>query len=114
MSDSNACTKPPPGWSCSREQGHEGPCAARAVRPDGEQWESGNDWLEQIEVDALYEVERGCAIAELGSQDALDLARVALTVRKYAIGDNGPCHFCEGDTVRGAHASACVLLLLLD
>ena len=23
-----ACTKPPPGWRCTRERGHEGPCAA--------------------------------------------------------------------------------------
>jgi hypothetical protein len=22
------CTKPPMGWSCSRDEGHEGPCAA--------------------------------------------------------------------------------------
>jgi hypothetical protein len=22
------CTKPPPGWRCTREDGHEGPCAA--------------------------------------------------------------------------------------
>ena len=25
------CSRPPPGWWCSREQGHEGPCAAREV-----------------------------------------------------------------------------------
>lgn len=25
------CRKPPHGWYCSRVQGHEGPCAARAV-----------------------------------------------------------------------------------
>jgi hypothetical protein len=23
------CTRPPPGWVCSRMRGHEGPCAAR-------------------------------------------------------------------------------------
>lgn len=23
------CTLPPPGWWCSREPGHDGPCAAR-------------------------------------------------------------------------------------
>jgi hypothetical protein len=26
----NVCKVPPPGWSCSRVAGHEGPCAARA------------------------------------------------------------------------------------
>jgi hypothetical protein len=26
---STQCTVPPPGWSCSRQPGHEGPCAAR-------------------------------------------------------------------------------------
>jgi len=25
------CTKPPSGWTCSREEGHEGPCAASPV-----------------------------------------------------------------------------------
>lgn len=25
------CTVPPPGWRCTREGGHEGPCAARPV-----------------------------------------------------------------------------------
>lgn len=25
------CTVPPPGWWCSREPGHRGPCAAREV-----------------------------------------------------------------------------------
>jgi hypothetical protein len=32
------CNVPPPGWSCSREPGHEGPCAARptaGVAPSG-------------------------------------------------------------------------------
>ena len=24
----SACTVPPPGWTCRREAGHEGPCAA--------------------------------------------------------------------------------------
>ena len=25
------CTKPPTGWRCTREAGHEGPCAAVRV-----------------------------------------------------------------------------------
>lgn len=25
------CAVPPPGWWCSREPGHEGPCAARPI-----------------------------------------------------------------------------------
>ena len=27
------CNIPPPGWVCSREPGHEGPCAARRETP---------------------------------------------------------------------------------
>lgn len=27
----DACDKPPPGWQCSREAGHDGPCAAEQV-----------------------------------------------------------------------------------
>ncbi len=26
------CQLPPPGWWCSREPGHEGPCAARPIK----------------------------------------------------------------------------------
>lgn len=26
------CEVPPPGWWCSREPGHDGPCAARPIR----------------------------------------------------------------------------------
>jgi hypothetical protein len=29
----NACSIPPEGWWCSREAGHEGPCAAREIVP---------------------------------------------------------------------------------
>lgn len=25
------CWNPPPGWRCSREQGHDGPCAASPI-----------------------------------------------------------------------------------
>lgn len=28
-----ACRLPPEGWWCSRDAGHEGPCAARALSP---------------------------------------------------------------------------------
>lgn len=30
------CNRPPPGWWCSRESGHEGPCAARQTDPSNE------------------------------------------------------------------------------
>jgi hypothetical protein len=30
------CTVPPAGWQCSREAGHEGPCAARRVHVSGQ------------------------------------------------------------------------------
>ncbi len=26
------CTRPPPGWQCSRERDHDGPCAAWAIK----------------------------------------------------------------------------------
>lgn len=32
-----ACTVPPPGWSCSRLAGHDGPCAASPTRTEAEQ-----------------------------------------------------------------------------
>ncbi len=30
------CALPPPGWECSREAGHDGPCAARRKDPRAE------------------------------------------------------------------------------
>lgn len=29
------CTRPPEGWSCSRGEGHQGPCAATQLKPLG-------------------------------------------------------------------------------
>lgn len=28
-----SCKVPPPGWLCTREEGHEGPCAAISEKP---------------------------------------------------------------------------------
>jgi hypothetical protein len=33
MQTEKVCTVPPPGWTCSREPGHDGPCAARPADP---------------------------------------------------------------------------------
>lgn len=33
MTDEARCTVPPEGWECSREPGHDGPCAATKKRP---------------------------------------------------------------------------------
>ncbi len=33
------CQLPPPGWRCSRREGHKGPCAARAVTVERERYE---------------------------------------------------------------------------
>lgn len=33
LPDPQRCEVPPEGWSCSRERGHEGPCAARPIAP---------------------------------------------------------------------------------
>lgn len=30
-SEQSVCDRPPPGWSCSRARGHDGPCAASPV-----------------------------------------------------------------------------------
>lgn len=29
-----SCSRPPVGWSCSRQEGHSGPCAAREATKD--------------------------------------------------------------------------------
>lgn len=37
------CTKPPSGWTCSRPEGHSGPCAASPLpQPDGWAYRYGN------------------------------------------------------------------------
>lgn len=34
MADENSrCTRPPGGWTCSRPEGHQGPCAASPPAP---------------------------------------------------------------------------------
>ncbi len=30
--NNNTCNIPPEGWWCSRDKGHEGPCAARSTQ----------------------------------------------------------------------------------
>lgn len=45
------CTIPPEGWECSREPGHEGPCAARPVYP----WEKYADSV----IEKLYDEDEG-------------------------------------------------------
>jgi hypothetical protein len=37
LSPTKPCTKPPEGWTCSRIDGHEGPCAASPAASNGEQ-----------------------------------------------------------------------------
>jgi hypothetical protein len=37
LSPTKPCTKPPEGWTCSRIEGHEGPCAASPAASNGEQ-----------------------------------------------------------------------------
>lgn len=32
--EGRTCLRPPPGWHCTRQPGHEGPCAAWPVDPD--------------------------------------------------------------------------------
>jgi hypothetical protein len=32
------CERPPEGWECSREPGHEGPCAARQIIAECPAW----------------------------------------------------------------------------
>lgn len=32
--DENQCDKPPEGWECTREAGHEGPCAAVEIEEE--------------------------------------------------------------------------------
>lgn len=35
------CTNPPPGWVCTREDGHDGPCAAH---PEWRLWREHGHW----------------------------------------------------------------------
>jgi hypothetical protein len=35
LSPTKPCTKPPEGWTCSRIEGHEGPCAASPAASNG-------------------------------------------------------------------------------
>lgn len=48
----NACTIPPEGWRCTRERGHEGPCAAVPTQQYGEGGELGKRLLSEAAVGA--------------------------------------------------------------
>jgi hypothetical protein len=56
MTDIERCDVPPEGWWCSREKGHDGPCAAREVEPMS--WEDLATRL-QVEKIALHDQLRG-------------------------------------------------------
>lgn len=43
------CNRPPPGWWCSRESGHAGPCAARPAAPLREETRTQAEWLEEAQ-----------------------------------------------------------------
>jgi hypothetical protein len=42
MSERAVCTPPPPGWYCTRERGHEGPCAAHPAVGEHDHSEGGH------------------------------------------------------------------------
>lgn len=67
----NGCTVPPAGWLCTREPGHEGPCAARpreANGPDGYPRESMNPefWkvAREVVADRREDISRADAFLE--------------------------------------------------
>lgn len=64
------CTRPPEGWRCTREAGHDGPCAAEPTRCE--------DWR------ALHADDR---VAKLEAENAR--LRYALSLAKKAIADLG-------------------------
>ncbi len=58
MTGKGACTVPPPGWSCSRGHGHEGPCAARPTCDAKPKHVSCDDYTEYKETFGLYKEQR--------------------------------------------------------
>lgn len=57
----NHCTVPPPGWRCTREAGHDGPCAALPATDDELQ-------LALAEIEAMAE-ERHLLHSSIGKGD---------------------------------------------
>lgn len=79
------CRIPPAGWWCSRERGHEGPCAARQEdRPTGAGWskspteEAGHD--ERLTEDELAAL--GLGVSEWAYKHLAKGYAVSLTVRE--------------------------------
>jgi hypothetical protein len=55
------CERPPEGWECSREPGHEGPCAARQIIAECPAWVkelSGDPRIHDLGTEAAIEAER--------------------------------------------------------
>ncbi len=45
--DAQPCTVPPKGWRCTRESGHDGPCAAWPVVTRDEMHEAARNYVSQ-------------------------------------------------------------------
>lgn len=76
---SDTCDRPPAGWSCSREPGHEGPCAALPVHqggPDNEPYDKQISRLADFIMEKFPdEIGRGYPNGmNTGSEGAIDVA----------------------------------------
>jgi hypothetical protein len=86
----NACDVPPEGWWCSREAGHEGPCAAREIIPP---WYA--KLIRELRAPPYWSAEYGPNDARLDitprhASDALEIALAALqSIKRVALA-------CEG------------------
>jgi len=86
----NACKIPPDGWWCSRQAGHEGPCAARETVPA-----QYAKLINQLREPPYWSAEYGpddkrLDIAPRHASDALEIALLALqSIKRTALA-------CEG------------------
>jgi hypothetical protein len=76
------CTVPPAGWYCTREPGHDGPCAAHPVEMTG--WASpslGRAYaeVERLRANLAQHPESGIDEALRRALDAIEAADVELT-----------------------------------
>lgn len=97
------CTVPPEGWWCSRDAGHEGPCAAREI---GEPWDGSLTAPEQAMLDRAWERHKAARPEPYATLEAADrwLEQFAEHA-SYCAGNPGDCR-CGLNHVRARNAAA--------
>jgi hypothetical protein len=106
-----ACPMPPTGWSCTREPGHEGPCAAVHVSPPWADAPAPTNTNLPVLTDAQARVLRAMSgdigytalrLSEFTSLQAAAVGKVRKELRDMGLVRYGPLFDEDGAGIRGS------------